>query len=115
MQFDNVAEEMFYEFLGNFGLASMVKGIESQVWIHTKPFQRRRIDIVLTLINDEKIYIELDGKIHGEAHVRENDRQKENELRAMGIEITRIKFSDFFKDKFSVAGKLEELIDLLSG
>jgi len=115
MHFDNFGEEMFYEFLVNFELTSMVKFIESQVWITTTPTQRRRIDLVLTLVNNQKIYLELDGSGHETPEVQRNDRQKEAELKAMGIEITRITFKDFFKDKLTVANKLEGLIDVLTG
>lgn len=109
----NRGEEFFYDFLNNFELASMVLKIDSQVWIKT--FNgKRRINFVITLINNQKIFIETDGEIHKRPEILKNDQLREKELSKLGINIIRFRFKDFFKNPEKVANRLEGFIDLLS-
>lgn len=115
MQFDNGGEELFYDFLNDFELTSMIKGIESQVWIETNP--RRRVDFVLTLTNGEKIYIEVDGKTHDDAQVWINDERKDMAAYYRGIHTIRISFKDFFEHwqtREEIANEIQDQIEFLS-
>lgn len=106
MKFDNTAEEMFYEFLIDYELLSMVRSIEGQVVRGS-----RRIDMVITLINGKKVFIELDGAKHNEFETKSKDFWKDVEAQEDGIDTIRIKFSEFFRDPERLANKLEGLID----
>ena len=46
MKFDNEAEERFYDFLVDFELTSMIKGIKSQIKIYSGGINRR-VDFVI--------------------------------------------------------------------
>ena len=112
MNFDNEAEEMFYDFLNDYELTSMIKKIDSQVWIDTFT-KRRRIDFILTLTNGRCLLVETDGKMHNQPKVMIEDWHKEYSLRRMGLDMLRIKFVEFFNDPTAVANKIEGMIDLM--
>src|ERR1041384_8234666 len=102
----NISEEEFYDFLNDFEISSMIKGLKSQVW-KTFGFKRRRVDFVITLINNKIIYIETDGKMHEERETRILDNAKDYHAEGYGIPTLRIKFSDFYNNKEMVANKIE--------
>jgi very-short-patch-repair endonuclease len=110
----NIAEEEFYDFLNDFELSSMVKGLKTQVWVKFGN-NRRRVDFVITLLNNKIFYIETDGKMHEEYEVKKLDRAKDYHAEEFGIPTLRIKFSDFYQNKEMIANKIEGMIELLNG
>lgn len=114
MTFDNEAEERFYDFLNDFELTSMIKGIKSQVRIYSGSINRR-VDFVLTLTNGQEIYIEVDGAMHNKKRVQDIDKYKDDFAKKFGVNTLRINFYDFFNDRETVANRIEAMIELLGG
>lgn len=114
MRFDNISEELFYDFLNDFELTSMINGIESQVKINTFG-KNRRIDFVITLTNGEKMFIEFDGSIHNRKDVAKEDYAKDVDLSQIGINLIRVNYREFYRNKECLANRLEGLIDIMTG
>lgn len=117
MEFDSETEKIFYDFMIDNELLSMVKDIKSQVWVRTYggKYKHRRIDFVLTLTNGQKMYIEMDGSYHNTKEVQQEDYIKDFDLSNIGVDVVRINYKDFLKRPEETANKLEGLIDNMSG
>lgn len=119
-QFDNLAEELFYDFLNDYEITSMIKGIEPQVWVIGRPMQigSVRVDFLLKLKNGNKIAIEFDGSQHYTREGMKMDYYRDLRLNDIGIVVEHIDAKRFFKDSYErdrIAGRIEGLIDLLDG
>lgn len=56
--------------------------------------------------HQHKLVIELDGSIHDDEDVNENDKNRENELLDLGLNILRFKNQEVTNDLASVLGKI---------
>ena len=113
MKFDNEAEERFYDFLVDFELTSMIKGIKSQIKIYSGGINRR-VDFVISLKNGHEIFIEVDGATHNIESVKKIDKYKDFFAEQCGVNVLRVKFYDFFNDRETVANKIQAIIEMLN-